>query len=202
MPTPVVHGPVAVRMKEKRNLPLDKRAWHPSPLLGQVVLVTTCNEDGTSNVAPKSWVSMMALDPPVLAIGCNLEHWTARNILRSGEFVVNVPGADLVQVVWACHGLPHPRPVEAAGLTPLPSRKVRPPKIEECKAHLECTLDRVLTYRREVVLLGRIVAVSVDAEALRSSDPYSYLRMFVFLEGGTWGVVERGHRLPVTGPDR
>ena len=62
---------------------------------------------------------MMALDPSVLAIGCNVEHWTARNILSNREFVVNVPGAELVETVWASHRLPHPRPVEAAGLTPL-----------------------------------------------------------------------------------
>ena len=68
-------------MKGKVTLDLDKRAWHPSPLVGQVVLITTLNEDGTSNVAPKSWISMMAFEPPILALGCNREHWSARNIL-------------------------------------------------------------------------------------------------------------------------
>lgn len=188
--------------KEKTDITPGKGAWHPSPLIGQVVLVTTCNDDGTSNVAPKSWISMMALDPSVLAIGCNVEHWTARNILSNREFVVNVPGAELVETVWASHRLPHPRPVEAAGLTPLPSLKVKPPRIEECKAHLECTLDHHLTFGQEVVLFGRIAAVSVDADAIRSSDPYSYLRTFVFLEGGTYGVIERAHRLQEKGPMR
>jgi hypothetical protein len=76
-------------MREKGSLPLDKREWHPSPPIGQIVLVTTLNADGQSNVAPKSWITMAAFDPPMLALGCNLEHWTAQNILRSGEFVVN-----------------------------------------------------------------------------------------------------------------
>ena len=79
-------------MKEKLSLTLDKHAWRPSPLLGQIVLVTTLNEDGQSNIAPKSWISMMAFDPPLLALGCNLNHWTARNILRTGEFAVNIMG--------------------------------------------------------------------------------------------------------------
>ena len=138
-----------MRTKEKTDITPGKSAWHPSPLIGQVVLVTTCNDDGTSNVAPKSWISMMASDPSVLAIGCNVEHWTARNILSNREFVVNVPGAELVETVWTSHHLPHPRPVEAAGLTPLPSRKVKPPRIEECKAHLECALDHHLTFGQE-----------------------------------------------------
>lgn len=44
-------------MKGKLDLPLDKRVWSPSPLPGQIVLVTTLNGDGQSNVAPKNWLS-------------------------------------------------------------------------------------------------------------------------------------------------
>jgi flavin reductase (DIM6/NTAB) family NADH-FMN oxidoreductase RutF len=182
-------------MKEKVSLGHDKRLWHPSPLLGQIVLVTTLNADGVSNIAPKSWISMVAFDPPTVALGCNLSHWTAQNILRAGECVVNVPGADLAEVVWRCNELPHPRPVESAGLTAIPSLKIAPPRLEECRAHLECVLDQHITYGREVVLLIRIVDMSVDGEALRASDPYEYLRLIAFLEGGTYGVIEHAAKL-------
>jgi flavin reductase (DIM6/NTAB) family NADH-FMN oxidoreductase RutF len=185
-------------MKEKVSLSPDKRAWRPSPLVGQIVLVTSLNEDGQSNVAPKSWVSMMAFEPSLLALGCNLSHWTAQNILRSKEFVVNIPGDDLAEVVWKSHTKPHPRPVEGIGLTPVPAQKVKPPLIAECKAHLECELVQHLTFGDEVIFLGRIVAVSVDREALEAQDPYRYLRLFVFLEGSTYGVVERSRRLSET----
>jgi len=181
-------------MKEKVNFDPDKRTWHPTPLLGQIVLVTTLNEDGTSNVAPKSWISMMAFSPPILALGCNLEHWTARNILAREEFVINVPGAELARIVWKSHELPHPRPVEAAGLTPMPALKVKPPRVAECVAHLECILDRHLAYDDEVTLLGRIVAVLADEEAHEVEDPYEYLRLFAYLDDETYGVIERGRR--------
>jgi flavin reductase (DIM6/NTAB) family NADH-FMN oxidoreductase RutF len=186
-------------MNEKHTFQLDKRTWHPSPLVGQVMLVTTLNEDGGSNIAPKSWISMMALDPPLLALGCTLKHRTAQNILQRKEFVVNVPGAELAAVVWQSHALPHPRPVEAVGLTPIEALVVQPPRVGECKAHLECVLDRHLIYGQEVILLGRIVAVSVDKAALDADDPYGYLRMFVFLEDGTYGVVEQARRLRTQG---
>lgn len=171
------------------------RTWHPSPLVGQIVLVTTLNEDGTSNIAPKSWISMMAVRPAMLALGCNLTHWTARNILRSGEFVVNVPGAELAEMIWKAHHLPHPRPVESAGLTPIPALKVKPPRVDECRAHLECVLERHLAYGEEAVLLARIVAVSVDREVIEAADPYERLRMLVYLESRTYGVVERARRV-------
>jgi flavin reductase (DIM6/NTAB) family NADH-FMN oxidoreductase RutF len=178
-------------VKEKKYFPTDKRAWRPSPLLGQIVLVTTLNADGRSNVAPKSWLSMMAFEPALLALGCNLNHWTAQNILQRREFVVNVPGDDLAEIVWASHRLPHPRPVEHLGLTPLPARKVKPPLIEECRAHLECAFVQHLVFGAEVILLGEIVAASADRQAVEAADPYAYLRMFAFLEDGAYGVIER-----------
>lgn len=184
--------------REKVNLDLDKRSWHPSPLLGQIVLVTTLNEDGTSNVAPKSWISMMALKPPILALGCSLKHWTARNILARREFVVNVPGAELTETIWCIHKLPHPRPVEAGGLTPIPAASVKPPRIEECRAHLECVLDRHIAYGDEVILLGQIVSVSVDSAACDAADAYAQMRMLFFLEDATYGVIERANRLETT----
>ena len=185
-----------LHMKEKVSLSLDKRTWHPSPLVGQIILVTSLNADGTSNIAPKSWVSMMAFDPPLLALGCNVEHWTGRNILERREFVVNVPDADLVEIAWKARELPHPRPVEATGLTPIPSLKVQPPSVEECHAHLECVLDQYLTYGKELIVLGRIVAGTIDAEMLAMDDPYAYLRAAVYLEKQKYGVIEHAHQLP------
>ena len=178
-------------MKEKLSLVLDKHSWRPSPLIGQIVLVTTINDDGTSNIAPKSWITMCAFAPPMLALGCNLRHATAQNILGRKEFIVNVPGAELAETVWKCSALPHPRPVEAVGLTPIPAAKVKPPRIEECKAHLECRLDKHLAFGDEVLLTGRILAVSIDKGALDHDDPYTYLRLFTFLEGSLYGVIER-----------
>ncbi len=186
-------------MKEKVSFSPDKRTWRPSPLLGQIALVTSLNEDGQSNVAPKSWLSMMAFEPSLLALGCNLAHWTAQNILRRQEFVVNIPGDELVEAVWRSHTLPHPRPVESIGLTPIPAQKVKPPLIEECKAHLECILVQHLTFGAELILLGQVVAVCVDREAVEALDPYEYLRLFAFLENDTYGVIEKGRRLKEKG---
>lgn len=190
-------------MKEKVDYQVDKRRWKPSPLIGQIVLVTSLNQDGQSNVAPKSWVSMMAFEPSMLALGCNLEHWTAQNILRSHEYVINIPGEDLVEVVWQSHTMPHPRLVEDTGLTPIPAQEVKAPRIEECKAHLECRLDQQLTYGKEVIIIGKIVAASIDRQAIEAQDPYEYMRLIAFLEAGTYGVIEETRTISQgTGPGK
>ena len=172
---PSMPGKVLRKPERKVSIEPDKRKWHPSPIIGQLVLVTTTNKDGTSNVAPKNWISYMAFGPSLIALGCNRKHWTAKNILRSREFVINVPGVNLVDTIWEAGYLDHPRSVESTGLTPIPSLKVKPPRIEECRAHLECVLDKHFSYGDEVILLGRIVAASIDQEALEAKDPYEYL---------------------------
>ncbi len=182
-------------MKTKISLPTDKRSWKPSPLAGQIVLVTTLNEDGQSTLAPKSWISMMAFNPPLLALGCNLAHVTAQNILRSREFVINIPGEELAEQVWRASALSHPRPVESAGLTPVPAQRVGPPLIEECKAHLECQLTQHFEFGSEVIFFGEIVAGSMDQAAFESANPYEYLKMIVFLENGQFGVIENSRRI-------
>jgi flavin reductase (DIM6/NTAB) family NADH-FMN oxidoreductase RutF len=181
--------------KVKVPFPLDRMVWHPTPLMNQVTLVTTLNEDGSSNVAPKSCVSLMIFRPLLLAMGCNLTHWTARNIRRGLECVVNVPGAELVSEAWAAAELPHPRTIESAGLTPVASRQVKPPGVAECHAHLECAYEREMVYGEEIILLLRVVGATIDRDVLEAPDPYAVMRPFAFLEERLYGVLEKSERL-------
>lgn len=182
-------------MRQKIHLDPDKRTWSPSPLLGQIVFVTTLNEDGSSNIAPKSWISMMAFDPPILALGCNINHQTGKNILARKEFVINIASSDMADLVWKCSDLPHPRPVETIGLTSIPAVKVKPPRVAECRAHLECTLDKHILYGDEIIILGRIQAVEIDQEVCEAADPYGLLGMIVYLEGNKYGVIEKSSQV-------
>jgi flavin reductase (DIM6/NTAB) family NADH-FMN oxidoreductase RutF len=168
---------------------------HSPPLVDQVVLVTTCNKDGTTNIAPKCWASMVASNPPHVAFNCNRGHGTARNILRSREFVVNIPGVELAEKVWRIPGLPHPRSVEDAGFTALPANKVTPPRIAECRAYLECTLVEQKKFGDEVWLLARVVAASADPKVARAKDPFAVMRSFVYLEPQTFGIMGRANRI-------
>jgi flavin reductase (DIM6/NTAB) family NADH-FMN oxidoreductase RutF/catechol 2,3-dioxygenase-like lactoylglutathione lyase family enzyme len=172
----------------KVQVPVDKKRWHPSPLPGQVVLVTTLAPDGRPSVATKSWISMAAFGPPpILMFGCNSTHATAKHIVDQGEFVINVPGAGLRQKCWAVGSDCAIRGVDRFSvndLTPIPSLAVGPPRIAECRAHLECNLEHVQSWGDEVTIFGQVVAASVDASALVGDEETRYrtLDPFFFLE--------------------
>ena len=163
----------------KRELSLDKHDWHPSPLPGQLVLVSTCAADGTPNVAPKSWVTMAAFAGPVIAFGCNVAHATYRNVEATREFVVNVVPAGLAERVWALADLHGSDRLRTSGLTLSTAVAVRAPLGEECSAHFECTLDSVKGFGDEVMIFGRVVAAAAE-------ETYDALAPAFFLEGGLY----------------
>ncbi len=183
----------------KTEMPLHKSGWHPSPLLGQVVLVSSRSCRGEDHVAAKSWVSMVASSPPTLSLACRLSHRTAINILETREFVVNVPGDDHIQRVWGAVESPASAPDGAPiEWSLVPASRVAANLVRECRAHLECVLDSSHRFNaEEIALFGRIIAVSAD-EALCQGDSderYRHLRPLLFLEHGLFGVVEGARRV-------
>jgi len=184
---------------KKVELAPRKTAWHPSPLLGQVVLVSSRNTAGEVHIAAKSWISMAASDPPTLYLSCRISHRTAIDILETREFVVNIPGAELSARVW--RSAERPGGVldgDAADWALAPAFKVAPPLLEECKAHLECVLDASHRLNaEEIALFGRILAVSVDEALLEGTaeDRYRNLKPLLYLEEGLYGSLDRPRRL-------
>lgn len=190
-------------MSTKVCLNLDKRKWPTSPLPGHIVLVSTVNRNGTPNVAPKSWISMVALRPAIIGFGCNLKHRTARNILQTREFVINVPGGDLARNIWKTGESPHngAAKLQRLGFTLVPSVTVSPPGLLECRAHLECIYNSDKRYGDEVWFFGEIVFASLDGKALQGSyeQRYKYLNPIFYLEEKTYGTLGNIHRIGMKG---
>ncbi|MCC6558056.1 MAG: flavin reductase [Polyangiaceae bacterium] len=186
----------------KTTLSLDKRHWRPSVLPGQIVLVSTYDESGAPNIAPKSWISMAAFAGPRLAFGCNVAHGTYQNIQRGGCFIVNVPDASLADRIWALPGRRGADRIAQSGLSLEPGGKVNAPRIRECRAHIECTYDDVKAYGDEVMIFGLIVDISVDPECLSGTPPRQYFRLrpLFFLEDGAYGSLDTSHEVNRTPP--
>jgi flavin reductase (DIM6/NTAB) family NADH-FMN oxidoreductase RutF len=88
---------------------------------------------------------------------------TLRNVEETGEFVVNVVSDSIAAAANATAAEVPPEVDEfvLSGLTPLPSELVRPPRVAESPAQMECKLLQVIYTGREpgagVVVLGQIV---------------------------------------------
>jgi flavin reductase (DIM6/NTAB) family NADH-FMN oxidoreductase RutF len=134
-----------------------------------------------SLIAPKTWVTHCR-DEPSMVLFCRTKtHKTARNVLSSGEFVVNYPSAALAEQV-ACTGSTHEHhKIPSSGFTLIPSEKVHAPRLKECYLHLECTVEDI-TYHgpQGVIFFGNVIAASADditgsnTDSMKAVNPLLY----------------------------
>ena len=141
-----------------------------------VILVTTRNEDGSTNVAPFSsawWLGYSC----VLGFGARSK--TPQNLQRTGECVINLPsvaevahvdrlarltGSNPVPPHKAAMGYAYePDKLGAAGLTTMPSLEVAPPRIAECPVQLEGRLrGRLPLAEGDPGRADKLIALEVD----------------------------------------
>ncbi|MEH1902609.1 flavin reductase family protein [Nostoc sp.] len=141
-------------------------------LVGSVVprpiaWVSTIASDGTPNVAPFSFFMGVTANPPTLAISTGLRRGvkkdTLLNVEQSGELVVNIVVEELGEQMNATSGdfPPDVDEFQVAGLTPAPSKRVRPPRVAESPINIECVLKQVVYLGNEGSQSGLIIAEAV-----------------------------------------
>lgn len=136
-----------------------------------VVSITTVDTAGRVNAASFATCVRVHHEPTCIAFCVDSHKDTYRNVLATNEFVVNIPSFDreILEKVRTL-GLPFATGVnelERAGLTALPSRRVKPPRIAEYKSHFECQVEWTKEwFGTRLMVVGRVVAASVDADCI------------------------------------
>lgn len=133
---------------------------------GPVTLITTVGKDGSTNAAPHSRSAVVDYNPPQILISVRTKHDTYRNIIETKEFIMNIPGTDLIRQIWTAqkHFPYGTSELEEAKLTAFPAEKVRPPRIKECKAYIECRVLWTKIIGSSCLALGNVEAISAKEE--------------------------------------
>jgi len=128
-----------------------------------VALISTLNEDETPNIAPMSsawWLGWSCM------LGLGSMGKTSDNLIRTRECVINLPSEDQVAQVDRLALTTGKNPVpekkigwgyryepckfQEAGLTPMPSLAVRPPRIAECPVQMEGVVHEFRPFGKNV----------------------------------------------------
>jgi flavin reductase (DIM6/NTAB) family NADH-FMN oxidoreductase RutF len=148
-----------------------------------VVLVSTSNEDGSPNLSPMSsafWVGKSGM------LGLDETSQTTHNLARTGECVLNlahpalVGAVDRLALLTGSQAVPAHKLAKgyrheadkfgAAGLTPVPSDKISPPRVAECLIHLEAIVNRIHPFGEPdsgvVAVDVQVVQVHVEEDLL------------------------------------
>jgi len=133
------------------------------------IIVSTIDPKGSSNAAPISFVTPVSMDPPLIAFSSAPDYDTVKNINKTKDFVVNIPGKKILQKMWICkksfsYGVSE---FAEAKLTEQRSTKVKSPKIKECFAKFECKLYKKVRVGDHLLIVGKVVAVDIDAKLFK-----------------------------------
>jgi flavin reductase (DIM6/NTAB) family NADH-FMN oxidoreductase RutF len=128
-----------------------------------IALVTTLSPDGRVNAAPFSFFNLLGANPPILAF-CpgdrdnGTPKDTALNVRSTHEFVVNLVDETIAEAMNQCAAaLPYGESeLDRARLTTQPSTVVKPPRIAEAPASLECVEWGTLQIGANRVVIGLI----------------------------------------------
>lgn len=144
-----------------------------------IAWVTTLSEEGVVNAAPFSFFNVLGAEPPIVGF-CpgdrddGTPKDTARNIRAMHEFVVNLVDESVAEAMnQTAASVPFGvDELALAGLTTSPSLSVRPPRIAEAPASLECAEWGTLQIGGNRLIIGLVKRVAVrddlfDAETMR-----------------------------------
>jgi flavin reductase (DIM6/NTAB) family NADH-FMN oxidoreductase RutF len=172
-----------------------KTSRKPSTYLYPVpVVMVTCGEE-KPNIITLAWVGTVCSDPPMVGIAVRKARHSHRLIEESGEFVVNIPGQELLEPTDRCGHLSgrDTDKFAATGLTPEPASEVKTPLIAECPVNMECKVRQKLELGAHDLFLGEVVAVHVDEECLDDSGrrvDYDRVKPFVLTFAEYRGLTE------------
>jgi flavin reductase (DIM6/NTAB) family NADH-FMN oxidoreductase RutF len=142
-----------------------------------IAFVSTISSDGVRNLAPFSFFTGISANPPVICFSPMVRGSdgqrkdTLHNIEATGEFVVNVVSEEFAAQMNRCSAEfpPEVDEFEISGLTPVPSERVKPPRVRESRIQMECRLLQVVHVSPKPlggsIVLGEVLRFHVE-EAL------------------------------------
>lgn len=167
-----------------------------------VALVSIHGEEG-DNVITLSWVGTVCSSPPVIAMGIRENRHSYEMIMRSGEFVVNIPYAEQVREADFCgtRSGKDTDKFEKTGFSKGKGKVVKAPLIEQCPINIECKLMDTVSLGSHTLFLGEVVGTHIDEQITtdgkfddRKFKPLAYLSPHYFtvqMIEGDYGFTKR-----------
>jgi flavin reductase (DIM6/NTAB) family NADH-FMN oxidoreductase RutF len=156
--------------------------------------ISTMSAAGLVNLAPYSFFNAFCGAPPIVGFASEGIKDSAANALETGEFVVNLATRRMAEAlnITSTRAAPEVDEFELAGIDRAPCRLVRPPRVRDAPATLECRvtqsvdladLDGGATERRLVI--GQVIGIHIDEACLTGG-------LFDAVKAGT--IARHGYR--------
>lgn len=122
-----------------------------------IAFASTIDSAGNVNLSPFSFFNVFSANPPIMIFSParrgrdNTTKHTYENVLQVKEVVINIVNYDIVQQM-SLSSTEYGKGVnefEKAGLTPLASQTIKPPRVAESPVQFECRVNEVISLGTE-----------------------------------------------------
>jgi flavin reductase (DIM6/NTAB) family NADH-FMN oxidoreductase RutF len=192
------------------GLPLSQRhafllsAVAPRP----IAFASTIDKEGKANLSPFSFFNVFSSNPPIMIFSPSKSGWDGSqkdsylNVKDVPEVVINIVNYPIVEQM-SLASTAYPKGVNEfvkAGLTELPSLKVKPPRVAEAPVSFECMVDQVIELGSEGgagnLIICRVVLMHIREEYLDETGLLDTRKLdLVGRMGASWYCKANGEAL-------
>lgn len=123
------------------------------------------------NFMAVGFVSRLDMSRPLIGVSINREHETYLALMKTQEFSINVPSADLVERVDYC-GLVSGKSVDKTTIFDIFYGELpNAPMIQDCPVSFECKVVNTMDFGSNTLVIGEIVASYADERSLTAGHP-------------------------------
>ncbi|MEM7461127.1 MAG: flavin reductase family protein [Pseudomonadota bacterium] len=138
--------------------------------------ISTISDEGHVNLAPYSFFNAISSRPDLVMFSSEGVKDSVKNVRQTKEFVANYASHELAdQINMTSAPAPHEtNEFEIAGLSEAPCKFVRPPRVAEALAALECKFVQEIELTDisgnsadSFMIIGQVVGVHIDDRAIK-----------------------------------
>lgn len=144
--------------------------------------ISTIDSAGVYNLAPFSFFNVVCPKPPTVLFCPSIRNAdgsqkdTLHNVRATGEFVVNIVSEALAEAMnlSSAELPPEIDEFQFAGVKPVPSLIVKPPRVKESLIHYECKVSQIIDISDQPgggsIVIGEVVHLHIDDAVLIGGD--------------------------------
>ncbi len=127
-----------------------------------------CGNESEKNIITLAWVGVVNSSPPMITAAVRPNRHSYQIIKDSGEFTVNLPNKDQVELADGCGTLSGRdlNKFEHFKVTAELGTLKQAPMIAECPVSMECKLEHTVELDSHTVFIAEVVSSYVDAAVL------------------------------------
>jgi flavin reductase (DIM6/NTAB) family NADH-FMN oxidoreductase RutF len=155
----------------KTKYPIEIQKSHRIINPGSLAIITTSFGDD-STIAPIAWAMPASNSPKLMAIAFNHNRYSLELLLQSHCFCINIADESILNDIMFC-GKNTGRNVnkfKETSLTPVECNKIKTSYIDQCIAHIECSVRETSKAGDHTIVIAEVVDAYSDEDFLNDND--------------------------------